>query len=238
MGKSKSIEKFALDKKAFIFLFLIALLVFRTRVSAQKNDIGSWFIYFGNQQINKRWNWWNEMQYRNYNFIGDLEQLVFRTGIGYNLTENNNNVLLGYAFIYSEPYIAGTDKKTSLTENRIYEQFITRQNFGRVFIQHRYRIEERFIASDVRVRFRYLLGLNIPINQEVIKKDVFYFSAYNEIFLRTTEPVFDQDRIYGAVGYAINNYLRLETGLMYQIFENGNKVQFQFVFMNNIPFKY
>jgi len=177
------------------------------------------------------------MQYRNFNFIGDLEQLIFRTGIGYNLTENNNNVLLGYAFVYSEPYIPGTDKKTSRTENRIYEQFITRQNFGRVFIQHRYRIEERFIESDFSMRFRYFLSLNIPINQKVIQKDVFYFSAYNEIFLRTTAPVFDQDRIYGAIGYAINNYLRVETGMMYQIYEDGNKLQFQFVFMNNIPFK-
>ena len=226
-----------LDNTFFPFVFLICLSFTQMKSYAQKSDIGNWIIYFGNQQINKRWNWWNEMQYRNFNFIGDLEQLVFRTGIGYNLTENNNNVLLGYAFVYAEPYIPGTDQKTSRTENRIYEQFITRQNFGRVFIQHRYRIEERFFTSDFSMRFRYFLSLNIPINQKVIQKNVFYFSAYNEIFLRTTEPVFDQDRIYGAVGYAINNYLRLETGLMYQIFENGNKLQFQFVFMNNIPFK-
>jgi hypothetical protein len=236
MEKRKISKGFALSKNVFAFIFLMALSIGQNRLCAQKSDIGSWYLYFGNQQINKRWNWWNEMQYRNFNFIGDLEQLVFRTGIGYNLTENNNNVLMGYAFIYSEPYISGSDEKTSLTENRIYQQFITRQNFGRVFIQHRYRIEERFIASDFRVRFRYFLGFNIPINQEVIKKDVFYFSAYNEIFLRTNTPVFDQDRIYGALGYAINNYLRLETGLMYQIFEDGNKLQFQFVFMNNIPF--
>jgi len=238
MMKSKGFRNPVLNKKIFVFLFLMASSVCQTRLCAQKSDIGSWYLYFGNQQINKRWNWWNEMQYRNYNFMGDLEQLIFRTGIGYNLTENNNNVLLGYAFVYSEPYISGTDAKTSTTENRIYQQFITRQNFGRVFIQHRYRIEERFIASDVRMRFRYFLSFNIPINQEVIKKDVFYFSAYNEIFLRTNTPVFDQDRIYGAVGYAINNYLRLETGLMYQIYEDGNKLQFQFVFMNNIPFKH
>jgi hypothetical protein len=226
-----------LNNKALLLLILIYLSAAQNKLRAQKSDVGNWLIYFGNQQIDKRWNWWNEMQYRNFNFIGDLEQLVFRTGIGYNLTENNNNVLLGYAFVYSEPYIPGTDQKRSVTENRIYEQFITRQNFGRVFIQHRYRIEERFIASDIRMRFRYLLGLNIPINQKIIQKDVFYFSAYNEIFLRTNTPVFDQDRIYGAVGYAINNYLRVETGMMYQIFEDGNKLQFQFVFMNNIPFK-
>lgn len=226
-----------LNNRLLIVLCTLFLSTICTGLYAQKSDVGNWLIYFGNQQINSRWNWWNEVQYRNYNFIGDLEQLVFRTGIGYNLTENNNNVLLGYAFVYAEPYAPGTDKKTSHTESRIYQQFITRQNFGRVFIQHRYRIEERFVASDFRMRFRYLLGFNIPFNQKVIRKDVFYFSAYNEIFLRTNKPVFDQDRIYGAFGYAFNNYIRLETGMMYQIFENGNKLQFQFVFMNNIPFK-
>ena len=231
------LKKSGLNRKLFFFMLLMTLSMTQTKLRAQKSDVGNWIIYFGNQQINKRWNWWNEMQYRNFNFIGDLEQLVFRTGIGYNLTENNNNVLLGYAFVYAEPYIPGTDQKTSRTENRIYEQFITRQNFGRVFIQHRYRIEERFRESDFSMRFRYFLSFNIPINQKVIQKDVFYFSAYNEIFLRTDKPVFDQDRIYGAIGYAINNYLRLETGMMYQIFEDGNKLQFQFVFMNNIPFK-
>jgi len=225
-------------KISFIFfVFIVALSITPVKINAQNSEIGNWFIYFGNQRIDKRWNWWNEVQYRNYNFIGDLRQLVFRTGLGYNLTENNNNVLLGYAYIYSEPYTPGTSKKTSNSSNTIYEQFITRQNFGRVFIQHRYRIEERFFVNDFGMRFRYFLSFNIPLNNEVIEHKVVYLSAYNEIFLRSKVPVFDQDRIYGAVGYAISNYLRLETGLMYQIFENENKLQFQFVFMNNIPFK-
>jgi len=218
------------------FILLIVLSFIQARSYAQKSNVGNWFIYFGNQKINKRWNWWNEMQYRNFNFIGDLEQLVLRTGLGYNLTENNNNVLLGYAFIYSDPYIHGTNNKISHNINIIYQQFITRQNFGRVFIQHRYRIEERFFANDFGMRFRYFLSFNIPVNKTIIEQNSFYISVYNEIFLRTDKPVFDRDRIYGAIGYAINNYLRLETGLMYQIFENGNRPQFQIVFINNIPF--
>ena len=238
MFTNKSIWGIALKINFIFFVFTMTLSISPVKINAQNSEVGNWFIYFGNQRINKRWNWWNEVQYRNYNFIGDLRQLVFRTGLGYNLTENNNNVLLGYAFVYSEPYTPGTDKKTSNSSNTIYEQFITRQNFGRVFIQHRYRIEERFFANhDFGMRFRYFLSFNIPLNNEVIEHKVVYLSAYNEIFLRSREPVFDQDRIYGAVGYAISNFLRLETGLMYQIFENENKLQFQIVFMNNLPFK-
>src|SRR3954447_7394940 len=120
--------------KGFLsFIFVVAGM---TKSPAQTNDIGNWFIYFGNQQINKKWNWWNEVQYRNYNFVGNLEQLLFRTGIGYNLTENNNNLLLGYGLVLSRPYVDGTEERSNTTEHRIYEQFITKQNFGQVFLQH------------------------------------------------------------------------------------------------------
>jgi hypothetical protein len=40
------------------------------------------------------------------------------------------------------------------------------------------------------------------------KNTVLFFHAYNEIFLRAEKPVFDQDRVYGALGYVINKYLR------------------------------
>jgi len=192
-------------------------------------------MYFGNQKINSKWNWWNEVQYRNYNLGGDLEQLLIRTGIGYNLTENNNNILLGYAYVNSKPYIAGTDEKTSTVENRIYQQYITRQNFGRVFIQHRYRLEERFLPKDFRMRFRYFLSLNIPIGKPTIAENTFYLSAYNELFVNFEKPVFDRDRVYAALGYSINKNFRLEAGLMYQIYETRNRPQFQLGFTNNLP---
>src|SRR5437870_11259913 len=95
-------------QKALFSIFIL----FSSNISfAQKSDVGNWFIYSGNQAINKKWNWWNEVQYRNYNFIGDLQQLVIRTGIGYNLTENNNNILLAYAFINSQQYHQGSENK-------------------------------------------------------------------------------------------------------------------------------
>jgi hypothetical protein len=203
----------------------------------QKSNFGNWLIYFGNQAIDNKWNWYNEVQVRNYNFIGDLEQLVLRTGIGYNLTENNNNVLLGFAYVYSERYVPAIEKKISSDTYAIYEQFITRQNFGRVFILHRYRIEERFLPDDFRMRFRYFLSFNIPVTDKAMSRHTLYFSVYNEIFLNGQTPVFDQDRVYGAMGFVINQNLRAELGVMTQIFENRNKSQLQMVFFNNIPFK-
>ncbi len=202
---------------------------------AQKTDIGNWFIYFGNQKINKKWNWHNEVQYRNYNFIGDINQLLLRTGIGYNLSENNNNILLGYGFIHTERYLANGKDKVATNEHRIYQQFITRQNFNRVFVQHRYRIEERFLPNDFQMRFRYFLSLNVPLNHKTMTKNTLYASAYNEIFLNGQFAIFDRNRLYGAIGYVVNKNVKVEAGFMAQTLQSQNRNQFQIVVFNNLP---
>ncbi|OCA68044.1 hypothetical protein BBH99_15180 [Chryseobacterium contaminans] len=216
-------------KLAFTVLSLGSVLTW-----AQKNDLGAWYMYFGNNKISKKLNWHNEIQYRNFDAIGDLEQLLIRTGIGYDLTENNNNVLLGYGFILSQPYVNG-DKKENI-EHRIFQQYITKQKFGRFNLQHRYRLEERFLEDDFRMRFRYMLGLNIPITQKEMLPKTLYASVYNEIFLHFNSPVFDRNRVYGALGYVINKNMRIEAGYMNQIQENRNRGQIQIGFYNNIPF--
>lgn len=203
-------------------------------LQAQKSDLGAWYMYFGNNKISKKLNFHNEVQYRNFDALGDMEQLLVRTGIGYDLTENNNNVLLGYGFILSKPYVNG--EKTENTEHRIFQQYITKQKFGRFNIQHRYRLEERFLEEDFRIRFRYYLGFNIPISSKEMQPGALYASAYNEIFLHLDSPVFDRNRVYGALGYVINKNMRIEAGYMNQIQENKNRGQIQIGFYNNIPF--
>lgn len=210
-----------------IFLFLPFTL------GAQKSDVGNWFMYFGNQKINQKWNWHNEVQYRNYNFVGDLQQLLLRTGIGYTLTENNNNILLGYGFINSQRYLPNSDQKAGTNEHRIYQQFITRQNFGRVFIQHRYRIEERFLPDDFQMRFRYFLSFNVPINSKVMVKNTVYGSVYNEIFINGQNEIFDRNRFYGAIGYVISKDMRVEAGFMAQTLQKTNRNQVQIALFNN-----
>ncbi len=207
---------------------LVPLLLFSflsTFSYGQNSDFGNWLIYFGNKKINSSLNWHHEVQYRNYNAIGDLEQLLLRTGIGYNLTENNNNLLLGYGFIRTENYI-GVDDKTDLNEHRIYQQFITKQLFGRVHIQHRYRFEQRWIDDqDFRMRFRYFLSLNVPLNKKEMVDNTLYLSAYNEVFMNHRNNFFDRNRLYGGLGYKLNSTVKFEAGYMNQFFGNANRDQ-------------
>lgn len=205
-----------------------------TFISAQESDLGAWYMYFGNNKINEKFNFHNEVQYRNFNAAGDLEQLLLRTGIGYDLTENNNNVMLGYAFILSRPFVNG--EKNENIEHRIFQQYTTKQKFGRFNLQHRYRLEERFLQDDFRMRFRYQIGLSLPLNNKEMLPKTLYASLYNEIFLNLDSPTFDRNRVYGALGYVINKNMKIEVGYMNQLQENKNRGQIQIGFYNTIPF--
>jgi hypothetical protein len=224
-----------MKNKVRLFCFLVLLFI-TANSNAQKSDVGNWFAYLGNQKINDRWNFHNEVQYRNFNLAGDLEQLLIRTGLGYNLSENNNNVLLGYAYIHSEPYITGTDDKSRTDEHRIFQQFITKQQFGRVSILHRYRFEQRFLKDDFKMRLRYYLLLNIPINKKVMQKNAVYASLSNEVFINTKQNHYDRDRVYGGIGYCFNKYVKVEAGVMSQLLPATSRTQFQIMIFNNLPF--
>lgn len=204
---------------------LVILLLAPFSLFSQPSDLGNWLIYFGDKKVNDKWNWHHEVQYRNFNFLGDTEQLLLRTGIGYNLSENNNNVHFGYAFVYSEPYIANTDEKTHFNESRIYQQFITRQSFGRVSIQHRYRFEQRFFVDDFKLRLRYFLSFNIALNREQMADRTLYLSTYNEIFMNTEQTFFDRNRFYGGIGYRFSKKFRSEVGLMNQTTDSASRNQ-------------
>ncbi len=214
-------------KKWIIILALLPAFSF-----SQESNLGNWFMYLGNKKLNTNWNIHNEVQYRNYNAIGDMEQLLLRTGIGYNLSPNNNNILLGYGFIRSENYISATDKAGN-NEHRIFQQFITRQSFSRVSLQHRYRFEQRFLENDFKLRFRYFLSVNIAITKPTIEKNTLYLSAYNEIFVQSKENLYDRNRLYAGLGYAINKDFRIELGYMNQLFNQGSRDQINIIGLIN-----
>lgn len=206
-------------------LLLLLLIGFPFLGQSQTSDLGNWLIYFGNKQLNQKWNIHHEIQYRNYNAIGDLEQLLVRTGLGYSFNDNKNNALLGYGYILSENYVNNSTEKIAVNEHRIYQQFIAKQKIGNIKVTNRYRFEQRFVESNFKMRFRYFLSLNIPLFNAEKDKNSGYLSLYNEIFLNSKSAVFDRNRLYGGIGYRINKNIRIEVGYMNQIFEKSNRDQ-------------
>ena len=216
-------------KNKNLFVTLALLLVFPFYALSQDSNLGNWLIYIGNKKLNSKWNIHNEIQYRNYNAVGDLEQLLLRTGLGYNLNENNDNILLGYGYILSENYVGETDEKVTVNEHRIFQQFTTKQSIGRIGLSHRYRFEQRFVEADFKMRFRYFLGFNLPLQNKEDGDNPLYLSLYNEIFLNTESAVFDRNRVYAGLGYRFSNNLRMELGYMNQFFETSGRDQINLI---------
>lgn len=218
-------------------ILAITALLIGINIYAQNEMTGNWMSYFGNFKLHNKINIHNEIQYRNYNLIGDLNQLLIRNGVGYSFKNNNANVLLGHAFILSEPYINGGKEKTQSKEHRIYQQFISKQEFGRLLLMHRYRFEQRFLETDFKLRFRYFSGFYLPLNNKQIVKNTVYLAVVNEIFINTKSNVFDRNRLAGALGFAFTDNLKLEIGAMTQFLENSKTTQLQVSLFNNIAFK-
>ncbi len=206
----------------------ILFISFSFTAKSQDSGLGNWLIYIGSKQLNEKWNLHHEIQYRNYNGIGDMEQLLIRTGLGYNLG-SRSNVLLGYGYINSENFTGNGNDQLTVEEHRIYQQFITKQNIGSVSLQHRYRFEQRFVESNFKTRFRYFLSMNIPLKKE----SKYYLSAYNEIFLNGESNVFDRNRIYGGLGYKVRKGFKIELGYMSQVFETSSRDQINIITLVN-----
>lgn len=215
-------------------VLLVAVVCFPLLSFSQDSNLGNWLIYIGSKKLNNKWNLHHEVQYRNYDAVGDLEQLLLRTGLGYTFNEGKSNVLLGYGYILSENYVGDTDDKVSINEHRIFQQFISKQKIGSVGLSHRYRFEQRFVEDDFKMRFRYFLAFKIPFKTKEKQDSKFYLSAYNEIFLNTETSIFDRNRVYGGLGYTVSKGLRLELGYMNQFFETSGRDQVNIIAFVNI----
>ena len=222
-------------KRTILLLGFIG--VINNSVIGQSNNVGTWFVYFGNQKINDKWNIQSDFQYRDYRFLGQRNQFLARAGLGYNLKPQNHNLLLGYAYIATDAYDEFDNNTSTKIEHRIYQQYLYKNKIGTNSLTHRFRLEERFFPNEFGLRARYFISLQKPLGSKTIAKGNTYLSAYNELFVDINDPKFDRNRLYGGLGYGITESLRIETGYMIQAQKNITRGQLQLIIVNNLPFK-
>ena len=203
----------------------------------QSNNVGTWFVYFGNQKINDKWNIQSDFQYRDYRFLGQRNQFLARAGLGYNLKPQNHNLLLGYAYIATDAYDEFDNNTSTKIEHRIYQQYLYKNKIGANSLIHRFRLEERFFPNEFGLRARYFISLQKPLGSKTIAKGNTYLSAYNELFVDLKYAKFDRNRLYAGLGIGINESIRVETGYMIQAQKNITRGQLQLIIVNNLPFK-
>lgn len=210
-----------------LFVLLISTCCTALAQDARSNTTNNnaWLMYFGNHKFSNRLGWHAEIQVRRHDVFTEDQQLLLRTGVDYYL-QNNSRFTIGYAFIETHPY-GEFAVPNAFPEHRIWQQFLTTQSLGKVKLSHRYRLEQRMIGnastgefSNGRFenRFRYMAKATINLTKS--ERPVF-LAVYDEIFVNFGKEVgyniFDQNRLYGALGLTLSPTLKIEAGYLYQV---------------------
>lgn len=221
-------------KQFWSVLFLFCFFFLSAQVDNKK--MGSWYMYFFTADFKgSQFGVQGDVQFRNWNLGGDLEQLLLRGALSYSLQDKSAKFALGYAHVTSGVFGESTE---TTSESRIYQEALIPQKIinGRLHLSHRLRYEQRFVENqDFRTRYRYNLFVNVPLNSKDIKQKTVYIALYNEIFINGQKEIgdgrkvefFDRNRAYIGMGYALNNKIRLQAGYMNQTTNNVDKNQLQ-----------
>lgn len=216
--------------KYLVTLLLIILGNSATSQTVSTPNLGSWAMFFGQIRIYDKWSIHAEAQYRDHGILEESEQILLRGGLNYHLNPNAL-VSAGFAHVNSYPYDNEFLQTPSSSENRLWQQFTMKNNISRVFFEHRYRLEQRWIETNSNTRYlnriRYLLRTTIPLNKKVVEKNALFLSFYDEIFIHLNSTPFDRNRIYGAIGYQFLPNANSQLGYMAQTVNAKTKSYFQ-----------
>lgn len=237
----KTFSNFRINASIAIFV-ICSFFNQNSRAQVDEGQLGAWYMYFWNVKVKEGpWGFQGDVQYRNWNLMGDLEQLLLRGGLTYKPRNASVLFTLGYGHITTGAF--GTSNDNTVMESRIYQEALIPQKVGSIFyLRHRFRYEQRWVENqDFRTRYRYNLFIDVPLNSKEIDKKTLYLALYNELFINGQKDIgddrsveiFDRNRTYGALGYAIKKNLKVQLGIMRQITNNLGKTQLQLSLHHN-----
>ena len=200
-----------------------------------RDKLGAWYMYFFDKQFGEsNLHFQGDIQHRNWDLGGDLEQLLLRGGLAYNSESLPGRFTFGFANITSGEFGSSDQRRR---EKRIYQEALFSNTMATNFsVRHRLRLEQRWVENqDFRTRFRYAFFANIPLNSLNIERGSWYLSFYNEIFLNGERGIgsgrrvhlYDRNRSYAALGYQHTASIQIQVGYMYQHSESSSKGQLQ-----------
>jgi hypothetical protein len=195
-------------------LILLAFLFITFSASAQNNKTGTFgiaTIVLPGDSVHK-WGGYAELQTRSDKMFGQFFYYETKAGISYDL-DRNFTALLG-----TGRYVTNDNPENLkvATEFRLWEQMVINQFLYRVKLEHRYRIEQRWVGGIYRNRFRYRLNMFVPLNNTKIVAKTFFVSIYDEIFLNNAVPNFERNRFSAALGYQFNKSINVQAGWLNQ----------------------
>lgn len=236
--------------KRWLFVLLIPTFLFAQNNRTFTYNTVGWYNPFVTLKINDRLGIHLEAQIRRNDWMTQWQQLLYRTGINYQL---NPHILLRIGYAHAATYVYG-DLPINVygkpfNENRLFEMFQMTTKEGPIEFTHRFILEQRFTGKyssaavekeDQTVytnRVRYMIRLLVPFKGKELKDKTGYITAYDEIMIgfgkNVNANVFDQNRIGALIGYRFSKLFRLEGGYIQQTLQFGRLVNGKNVFQTN-----
>lgn len=222
----------------FGLMSLVILVLTSNPVKAQnaENNLGSWYIYNGFYNFSPKFELFFDTQYRSFEPINNAQRFLVRPFFNYNFT-SNAQAGLGLEYHKFWTYDELPDNKLSAEEFRITLQGILSQKVSRIGFQHRYRYEFQNIGDIKLQRMRYRLQATVPLNNPSLEKGTFFLNSYFEIFISTsTQFSFNQNWVYGAVGYQLTDQINLQLGYLAVLQQVRTLSRLQFFFTHKLFF--
>jgi hypothetical protein len=235
---------------AGLALGVIAPLAAQAAPRVTRSSSGLWAQFYGNYLVASRWALLAGAQLRRADFVSEAEQIWLQLGLAYDATKGGG-VTVGAGYIYLHTYPFGAfPVATDFPEHRAWQQLGITTGLGRVGLQQRFQLEQRWVASKVTRpdgrevvedwvfswRARSLFKATVPFRKRPIGNGDLYAAFVDEVFVAFGSNVgtnlFNQNRASALLGWQVGHGVRVETGYMNQIVSrgtNGNEIEIHHV---------
>lgn len=214
--------------------FVVVLFVTNSKLLLANNDPspmkGYWFAYVGDNKITDKVGLHSEVQVRNWLLQRNVETFLFRTGT--NLYLNDQMMLTaGYGYFTNNP--SGPEIMGAKTaEHRTWQQFLTRHKMSKFLMEHRYRLEQRFIHHETngkqatQHRLRYRFQAMVPVYKLQSEFSHVFLALNNELMVNLrSEPsmIYDRNRFFAGMGVQLGSNMNVQLGYLNQYANVSNR---------------
>lgn len=213
-------------------VFTLGLTLLFCTGARTQSQFSGWLGSFNTFRLSQKFSLHFDAQLRSTDDLEQINAILLRPGLNFHLNKTWT-FTAGYALNLSRRNVGNV--YSLLPEHRIWQQALLNYRINRIAVAHRFRFEERFLPKPTVVgddletdgynqayRFRYFLRSIFPLQSGTTFSKGPFLALQNEVFLNTGNKAavngktFDQNRLYGAVGYRTKGKFDLEAGYMNQ----------------------
>lgn len=213
-------------KAVFLFLFLCAIkgTVAQKSVTTYEQ---TWLGFIHQLRVSDKWTITADVHLRSKDdFFDSLSAGVARAGAIYHLSDAAQ-FAAGYAYFHYYP--ADEHSEIAQPEHRPWQQVLWVNNYPRMRLQQRVRLEERFRRKikdrdelaggyNFNYRARYQLLLSLPFSKNAFKAKTISVYLGNEILLnfgrQITYNTLDHNRVHAGLTYHVDADDQLQIGYL------------------------